>query len=332
MGCLFTAISNACVFAKVEIIPLASAVGLTFMVSNILFTLVGKLILKEDLDCRKAVGMSLCIIGSGLIVLGLVNSVQLIEPLDTDLQNNTALSQSNLSAQDSNLMHSSMERNILTTTTSSLILGLGICVLHGISDVIYFYCSKTLKDQVDDILVLDFWYLWGSITFTVLSMVLFEKDRIALPTRLDDTMYLAAHSLTSGVAHMLNYVLLTLISFIAIGILVNLEIPLAMLCQYVIVPHFQPIRGGVFDLSGAIVITIGLLLPSLGELWHLKCQQTQHREQDGEMDEHGNKYCDETKVQTTMETTQSKKHCLNFNDDSHIENMKTKEEVKITSF
>ena len=85
-------------------------------------------------------------------------------------------------------------------------------------------------------------------------------------------------------------------------------------------------------MSGAIVITIGLLLPSLGELWHLKCQQTQHREQGGEMDENGNMYCDEKKVQTTMETNPSKKHCPNFDDDSHIENMETNEEVKITSF
>ncbi len=271
-------------------------------------------------------------IGSGLIVLGLVNTVKLIEP--RDLYNSTAFLQSNVSENGEHFIQKDTNRNILTTTTNDLILGLAICVVHGISDVIYFYCSKTLKNKVEDILVLDFWYLWGSITFTSLFMVFFEKDRLSFPTKLDDIIYLATHSLTSGIAHMLNYVLLTLISFIAIGILVNLEIPLAMLCQYVIVPHFQPIKGGVFDLSGAVVITVGLLLPSLAELWYFKHQQTQPNEQEEKLDETGieDKERKETEQESKMETFQSQSDCLSIDDDSHTKDMTIGTQVKNSSF
>ena len=223
--------------------------------------------------------MMLCIIGSAFIVLGLTQSVHLVQAWRSDEQNSTAVSAGNFSINITSSSHTYHGRHIFTTNIDSFLLGLGICVLNGLSDVIYFYCSKTLNDHVEHVLVLDFWYLVGSIIFTSLLMLGLEHNRLTLPTQVDDIVFLTTHSLTTAVAHILNYVLLTLLPFIAIGILVNLEIPLAMLCQYVIVPQFQPIRGGVFDLCGTVLITAGLVLPSLGELWHWKCKQT---EQDGE--------------------------------------------------
>ncbi len=65
---VFTAVSNICLFAQVEFIPLASSQALTFMLSCILYSLLGKLVFKEDFNIAKAISVVLCLSGSALIV------------------------------------------------------------------------------------------------------------------------------------------------------------------------------------------------------------------------------------------------------------------------
>ena len=48
--------------------------------------------------------------------------------------------------------------------------------------------------------------------------------------------------------------------------------PMEMMCQYLIAPHLQPIKPGVTDLIGAILITTGLILPPVGELCQMNCK------------------------------------------------------------
>ena len=283
LGTLFVSISNVCLFAKFEMIPLSSAQGLTYMASNILFILVGKLILKDTVHWRQAFGMILCMIGSALIILGLTRSVHFVHSLENShfhRQNSTEVLSKNSSVQETHLSQSFPKRHHHTTTMQYFLLGIGMSVLQGLTDVMYLYCSKTLNDHVDHILILHFWYLIGSILFSSLLMIGFERNRMTLPTQVDDIAFLTTYSLASAIALILNIIILTLLSFLTIGIFLNLEIPLAMLCQYLIVPQIQPIRGGVFDLCGSVLITIGLMLPSLGELWQWKCKRT--HEQDDE--------------------------------------------------
>ncbi len=281
-GSLFTAISNACIFAKFEIVPLASAQALSFMASCIMYTILGKLALKEDLNFSKGLSVLLCIAGSGLVVLGLVNSIKLsqkIQSVHSNVQNGTEIVGHHNSTGE--VMEKRIpKRNILTTDMYTLLLGLGISILHGMTDVGYGFCSKTLNDQVEDLQVLNFWYLTGSIVFTVLLMFGLEFHKLTLPTELDDIMLLTTHTLTTGIGHMSNFILLKLLSFIELGIIINVEIPMDMLAQYVIASNLQPIKGGMFDIVGTTVILAGLLLPPMGELWNLKCKQKDASEED----------------------------------------------------
>ncbi len=144
------------------------------------------------------------------------------------------------------------------------------------------FCSKTLYDQVEDVQVLNFWCITGSIALSVLLMIGFEYKKLTLPSKLDDILFLSTHILATGVGQVLNFALIELLSFITIGIVMNLEIPMSMLCQYtVLASNLQPIKGGMFDFIGTIIIIFGLLLPPVGELWSLKSRQKSQGE-DGE--------------------------------------------------
>ncbi len=140
---MFTAISNICIFAKVEFIPIGSSQALTYTISGILYTFLGKLALKEDINFKKGIGVVLCLSGSTLIVFGLANNVELSHPLYRHGQNGTQIFNNNGSevySMDSN--HE--ERKILTTTIGSLILGVGLCALHAITEAGYMFCSESL--------------------------------------------------------------------------------------------------------------------------------------------------------------------------------------------
>ncbi len=137
--------------------------------------------------------------------------------------------------------------------------------------------------------MLNFWCVTGSLALSVSLMVGFQYKRLTLPSQSDNMMYLSAYILTTGIGQVLNFVLLEYLSFIAIGIIINLEIPMGTLCQYVLATDLQPIKGGIFDLLGTIIIVFGLMLPAVGELWSLRFNQKIKGEEDTQLLSSSNK-------------------------------------------
>ncbi len=211
---------------------------------------------------KKGFGVVLCISGSALVVLGLANNVEFSQSSHSHVslsKNGTQiLNRTNISHEYPTQPKHEV-RKILTTTTSSFLVGLGLCALHAFMEAGYMFCSKTLYDQVEDIQVLNFWCISGSTALSIVLMIGFEYKKLTLPSQLDDIMFLSTHVLTTGIGQVLNFALLELLSFIAIGIVINLEIPMGMLCQYILAPGLQPIKGGIFDLIGTIIIKRVLL-------------------------------------------------------------------------
>ncbi len=59
-----------------------------------------------------------------------------------------------------------------------------------------------------------------------------------------------------------HYAALYYATAVVVNITFNLEIPLRILCQYVLFRSLQPIHGSLYDLIGGIIITLAVTLPS----------------------------------------------------------------------
>ena len=258
--------------------PLASADGMYNMVYTISTTLVGKLLLKEVINLRKGISLLLCILGCFLILYGLVSTtMQHTQKGNQDFSNTT---NHNLSGEmeiswDIRSRNKTMEvqslhnlpRHIQTKTMNGLIYGLFLCAANALCDCIGYYCSIRMKDQVDDVLIINFWYFNMSVVFSLTMALTVEWNKLTVPTKLNDIIYLTAHALTTGGGTLVWFSLISFISYLAITLLLNAEIPVKILCQYLIFPQLQPIKGSSFDFSGAIIVTIGLIIPPVAEIW-----------------------------------------------------------------
>ncbi len=291
VGSIAMAAGQVIQFARFEVIPLSSADGIHLMVYTVLATLVGRLLLQEDIKMAKGLSVVLCIIGSSLIVMGLISTVESVKqeshissvdnenissPLYINIKNGTSGNNTGMLPLPVEYSKTQQEpipvskernhRNINTTDTRTLLFGFALCASNGLLDCIAMYCSTLIKKHVDDVLIINFWYIMMSTTFSFVMMFAVEYKRLTLPSQWDDIMFLMAHALSTGFGYLLWSALIVFLSFVAISLIMNFEIPVKMLCQYVIFPQLQPIKGGIYDCVGAVVITVGLLIPSVGEL------------------------------------------------------------------
>ena len=69
---------------------------------------------------------------------------------------------------------------------------------------------------------------------------------------------------------MIHFVALNFGSAVVCSIAFNAEIPLRVIFQYVLVSNLQPIDGSVYDIIGASIVTVGILLPLVVDLIKLK--------------------------------------------------------------
>ncbi len=176
------------------------------------------------------------------------------------------------SALDDVSKHKVEHRNIYTDTTQMFIIGIVVCTLEAVSDFTMFSLIKTIKDKTDNELFIVFWLLLASAVFSTGLMFIFEHHNLTLPCKLEDIIYLLVHCLSTGIAYILVNVTVLLVPLVTFGLVSTAVIPMDIVCQYVIVRQLQPITPGFTDLIGAILITVGLVLPPLGELWQQKCR------------------------------------------------------------
>ncbi len=287
-------IASAAAFAKMEIIPLASSEGTVHLIVLILSTVIGRLIFNESMNSFSCSAIVFCCTGCGLTIYGLYNNMQ-----DMMNQNN---SESTLSHNITiNIMNSSnltvhmdgvprykvTHHNIYTDTNQMFIIGILVCMLEAVSEFLAFSLIKTIKDKIENELFIPFWLLLTSAVFSIGLMFIFEHHKLALPCRTEDIIYLLVHALSTGIAYILLNVTVLLVPLVTFGLVTTAVIPMEIVCQYVIVTHLQPITTGLTDLIGAILITVGLILPPLGELSQLKCRNIKQLDgnEDSELNE-----------------------------------------------
>ncbi len=280
---LSVAVIHVTMFAKIEVIPLGNADAVTHVTATILSVMATMYVLREKVPLSKRLGIMLLLIGTCFIVVGLWDSVNHSNSLahenhengtqfiammhletNKDHQAMKAKNTSVTQVTNANAAH----RAIITNTTSGLLLGFALCFIQGLFDFLEVYFASTLKEHVEDEdpLIINFWNVTASLLFSLTCMLIFEYDELAIPTNNDDAMYFTIHIITAGVAQVLYVYLVKFLSLIAMSIIIYSEIPMKTLSQYLIVPELQPITGGIFDLAGCLIITVGLVIPFIPAL------------------------------------------------------------------
>ncbi len=268
------------------------------MVYTVLTSLVGRVVLKEFISMRKVISLFLCGVGCLLIGMGLIFTVRQVQLGNSNMEevsatelgsnmtkeglNNNITGTITMNRNDTSQASSDLNvhhRNISTETMSALLFGFLLCFAQAIGDCAALYCSSLMSKEVKDVLFINFWYLVMSNVVSFIMMAIFERDILALPTKSIDIVCIVVHGMSSGLAHLAFYALISFLSVIAITLFTNAEILIKIACQYIIFPQLQPIQGSVFDLIGAIIIAIALVIPPLGELWeYRKDQENDHSE------------------------------------------------------
>ena len=273
------AISHVTEYAKFEIIPLASAQAMQWMTYTLLTAIAGRLFLNEDVKMIKCMSLTLCLLGSGFIVFGLVTTVESIqnqhEVPNYDCKdhafNITGTNETfRINCTQIENRTSEDQHHIRTTTISGLLYGCALCIFTAFCDAIAFYCAVIVKDKVTDVLIVDFWYLVISMIFSFIMMLTVEYDKLKLPDQSNDILYLVGYCLTAAYAHLAWFALIKFVSFLAVTLFLNGQIPAAILFQYVLFKKLQPIKSGPYGLVGSIVITVGLLIPPVGKICEYK--------------------------------------------------------------
>ncbi len=267
---LAVSVGQVVIFAKIEVIPLGNADAVTHMTITMLSTGVTVLVLKEKVTFAKWLCIALLLLGTCLIIVGLWDSV---DHLNVAYNRNETGNMIDTHA----LLVNGAQREIATKSISMLLFGFALCLIHGVCDFLEVYFAATLKEHVEnsDPIIINFWNVTISLLVSLTMMLVFEHNKLALPAKQDDIIYFLIHILTAGGAQVFYVYLVRFLSVMVFSLVIYSEIPMKTISQYMIVPGLQPVKGGLYDLTGCLVITVGLVVPFLPKS---KCTEDDHKE------------------------------------------------------
>ncbi len=175
----------------------------------------------------------------------------------------------------------------MTKNVRYFIIGLIMAISAGISTNLYTAMTRSLQGHLNSPVILVVWFDILAILVSSVLMLVLEINDLALPSNVNGWLYFALHILTNVVTSITYYIALYFATAVVCNITFNLEIPISMLCQYVIFAHLQPIDGSLYDVIGGSIITFGIVLPSVYDfkqyLMERKLQSIeQHQKQSNE--------------------------------------------------
>ncbi len=262
-------------------------------------------VLRERVTVAKWVSIVICLIGCGLVTFGLLSSLELgtqtesssLEAMDA-LYNSSHLTPSvtmvmfrnaqGVAVTSQNITVPSTETPTVThrlsSSTQEVIIGFAVCFLSGLIQSMTVTLTKLLKDEVDHFMILTFYFVWSGLVISVTLMLIFEFHKLTFPTDLLNISYVAGNTFLTGASAVWYFVALNYGSAIVISIAFNVEIPMRLLFQYVLASHLQPVEGSVWDICGAIVVTIGIALPAVTQLIKSRMESGRDPETGGDVE------------------------------------------------
>ncbi len=278
---------SSTLYTLFQVIPMGCTSALYMASLTSVGVLLGYVILKENISRLSLISMSICFIGLSLILLGLTDTIignNGVSPGDTTIQQNvipssrTNISFLDLHRNSTDFINVSqigqinagesgdrIHRHIYTGTITELIFGVLGSILSGVVEAVSIISLKYIQDDITEVHILTFWTAVAGIILSTAGMIVFEINKIDFPHNLTESLFLVGHG-TAVAAGMFSWVAaMEKTSAHVISIVCNAQIPLNMVFQYVIVKHFQPISGGIYDIIGACVVTVGLVIPPVIE-------------------------------------------------------------------
>ncbi len=263
---------------------MASAAALLMASLTMLGVCLGRTILKEQITTLATLALAICLCGIIFILVGLAKTVTTEAAGSQDHQNttNSSAEQQNQffffqSATTDHSEHhrpenlSERQRNIHTGTIIELLTGVAGCLLCGIAEAISIISLKHIQDDIKEVHIITFWMGVSGLVLTTVAIVVFELDDLDYPRDIPKAFYLVGQAFAIACGQCFYVLAMEKTSAHLLSIILNGQIPTNMLFQYVIVKNFQPISGGLYDIIGAFIVTIGLVLPPLIDLCKQKC-------------------------------------------------------------
>ncbi len=263
--CIGQATGAVAIFAAVELIPLSSMAAICMGSVMVLGVLLGKVVLNENITILCFISTITCLVGESVIIIGLVLTI--VEG-GTEMNNQTMLYQNssnhgpNVNETSLRLLENSLpERNIHTTSLTKLIFGIGIALIGGLGEAISFVSLKRIQDNVPSIHILTFWFTVLGIVSSIVAMLALEFNHLSMPQDWVNCLYLLGHVVMSSSAIIVYIVAMENSPVYITSIFINALIPIDMFLQYVCFPGLQPMKGSLYDMSGSVLVTLGLLIP-----------------------------------------------------------------------
>ncbi len=147
-----------------------------------------------------------------------------------------------------------------------LIFGVALAVMAGFGEAVSVISLNCIQDDLENIHVLTFWFVVSGMVCSVPGMFAFEHEELSFPTELLSGCYLAGHVVTSSLALLCYIVAMENLSASLMSILASAQIPVNVLLQYAFFTQLQPMHGGNFELIGAGIVTLGLIIQPLMDL------------------------------------------------------------------
>ncbi len=141
-----------------------------------------------------------------------------------------------------------------------------MAILDGIVSMALVIVTKKMKEDVENILVLPVWCNISGILGSLITMMALEFHRLSFPTNAKNIAYISIHSFSNILTTFSKFLAFSFGSAVISSITLNAELPMSILCQYVLFPGLQPLDGSLYDLVGTIMIIMGITLPPLVNL------------------------------------------------------------------
>ncbi len=238
-----------------------------------------RVFIQETINIQQAIAVTFCTVGAGLSVIGLLISGKIADANLINLHNITlhgnkeiqTNAQANLNIID--ILHIPIHDKSIAY---ELFVGISMGVLDGLSCTGNSILTKKLQPEIENIFILAVYYNITGIFVSLILMLTIEQDDLYFPTDVENIMYFTVHSTSKLISSFTLQMALYFASAVTCALTLNANLPLNVLCEYVLFSSVQPLSGGnPIELAGVGIVTLGVVLcPLVDFIQH--CSSKQH--------------------------------------------------------
>ncbi len=295
--CICDTMASLLSFAAVEFVPLSVLASIMCGAMMVCGVILSRLVLKELIEWLQILAAIICLIGLVASATGSYTSLKkghINKEFNTsastvvigNLSDITEFSSSSyffttvgdttsISYLSKALDTSKTQRNINTTDLHELVIGLLLSCFAGFGAATAMVALKSVQDDLDNIHVLTFWFTLTGTIASAIGSGLIEHSELSFPSDLNNGLYLLAHLGTSTCALVFYIIARKKLSAHITSIVYSSQIPVNVFLQYTLFKHLQPMDGGLLEIVGAGIVTVGLVIPPVMSLIKLKNSEYQ---------------------------------------------------------